>query len=156
MIRKANINDPPQILALVNHFAERGLMLPRALNELYDHLRDFFVCEKDGRIVACAALHVSWESLGEVRSLAVIEEAQRRGIGTQMVQACLKEARELGMKRVFALTYAPGFFRRFGFRDYPKEKLPHKIWADCLKCPKFPNCDEEALLVDLTGTHETG
>ena len=149
MIRKARIGDPPAIMALVNGFAARELMLPRALNELYEGLRDYFVWEQDGKIVGCAAMHVSWEGLGEVRSLAVLEEAQARGIGTELVNACLQEARDLGLNRVFVLTYVPPFFRRFGFRDCSKASLPHKIWTDCVRCPKFPDCDEEALIVEL-------
>ena len=149
MIRKANVRDPKCIMDLVNRFASRELMLPLPLSEAYDALRDFYVFEQDGRIVGCAALHVSWEGLGEVRSVAVAEEAQGRGVGTALVRACIEEARQLGMDRVFVLTYTPEFFDRFGFRRYPKEKLPHKIWSDCLKCPKFPNCDEVAMLVEL-------
>jgi len=149
MIRKARIGDPPAIMALVNGFAARELMLPRALNELYEGLRDYFVWEQDGKIVGCAAMHVSWEGLGEVRSLAVLDEAQGRGIGTELVNACLQEARGLGLNRVFVLTYIPQFFRRLGFRDCPKASLPHKIWTDCVRCPKFPDCDEEALIVEL-------
>jgi len=150
MIRKARISDPPVIAGMVNEFAARQLMLPRALSEIYESLRDFVVYERDGKVVGCGALHITWEGLGEIRSVAVLEEAQGLGIGTEMVEACLKEARQLGIKRLFVLTYAPGFFRRLGFRDCPKESLPHKIWTDCIKCPKFPHCDEEALILDLT------
>jgi len=152
MIRKASLDDPAAIMGLVNVFAARELMLPRSLNDVYEQVRDFFVFEDGGRVVGCVALHVSWEGLGEVRSLAVCEEDQRKGIGTQLVQACLDEARALGMARVFVLTYVPEFFRRFGFGEYAKENLPHKIWNDCLKCPKFPNCDEIAMLVELAET----
>ncbi len=155
MIRKASITDPPAIAAIVNDFASREQMLPRALSEIYEALRDFYVCEEDGKIVGCAALHIAWEGLGEVRSLAVARDQQGKGIGTQLIEVCLREARELGIRRVFVLTYSPAFFRRFGFRDYPKENLPHKIWTDCIKCPKFPNCDEEALVLDFAdGTPE--
>ena len=150
MIRKAKIADPPTIAAIINDFASRNQMLPRALSEIYEGLRDFFVYEQDGRVVGCAALHVAWDGLGEIRSLAVLQEQQRKGVGTKLVEACLKEACELGIKRLFVLTYAPGFFRKFGFRDFPKANLPHKIWTDCIKCPKFPNCDEEALVLDMT------
>ena len=149
MIRKASLNDPPAIAKLVNDFASRELMLPRSLNDVYEDIRDFFVAEEGGRLIGCAALHVSWEGLGEIRSAAVLEECQHKGIGRALMDACLAEARQLGMKRVFALTYAPGFFRHFGFREYPKEQLPHKVWGDCLKCPKFPNCDEVAMLIEL-------
>jgi amino-acid N-acetyltransferase len=149
IVEKARIDDPPRIVALVNHYADRQLMLPRSLNETYESLRDFFVWREEGELLGCAALHVSWQGLGEVRSLAVREDATRRGIGRLLVQSCLDEARALGMHRVFALTYVPEFFQRFGFRPYAKENLPHKVWADCLNCPKFPDCDEVALALDL-------
>ena len=152
MIRKAKMSDPPQLAAIVNDFASREAMLPLALSDIYERLRDFFVVEEDGHILGCAALHISWSGLGEIRSLAVVQEAQHHGIGRQLVDACLAEARHLDMERVFVLTYEPEFFRHMGFRDFPKEELPHKIWSDCLKCPKFPNCDEVALIFDLTGT----
>ncbi len=149
MIEKARIEDPPEILALVNEFAAREIMLPRSLNDVYESLRDFFVCREGGRIVGCAALKVTWQGLGEVRSVAVREEAQGRGVGRALVESCLAEARSLGMKRVFVLTYVPEFFRKFGFVLHDKEQLPHKVWADCLNCPKFPDCDEVALIKDL-------
>ena len=149
MIRKALIDDPPKILPLINHFASKELMLPRSLNELYEELRDFFVYEEDGQIRGCAALHISWEGVGEIRSLAVLEEVQGQGIGKRLVEACIEEAPQLGIRRVFVLTYVPEFFRRFGFRDYRKDDLPHKVWTDCLKCPKFPNCDEVAMMYEV-------
>ncbi|NLW50402.1 MAG: N-acetyltransferase [Candidatus Brocadiaceae bacterium] len=149
MIEKAKIADPPAILAIVNHFAQRELMLPRSLNDVYEALRDFFVYREDGRIIGCVALHISWQGLGEVRSLAVVQEAQNRGVGTELVRRCLDEAMEMGMRHVFALTYRPEFFKKLGFVDYPKEKLPHKIWTDCLRCPRFPECNEVAVMKDL-------
>ncbi len=151
MIEKARIEDPPLILALINHYAAQELMLPRSLNDIYENLRDFFVWRDGSDVRGCVALHVSWQGLGEIRSLAVAEEARRRGIGRRLVKSCLREAKDLGMKRVFVLTYQPEFFKRFGFRHHPKESLPHKIWADCLNCPKFPDCDEVALALDLEG-----
>jgi len=149
MICKASIEDPGAIASLINYYGARQIMLPRSLHDIYEHLRDFFVYRESEKVLGCAALHITWQRLAEIRSLAVLEEAQGRGIGSGLVEACLQEARQMGIKRVFALTYEAGFFRRFGFRDYQKEKLPHKIWADCLKCPKFPNCDEQALIIDL-------
>jgi len=149
MVEKARIDDPPLILALVNYYADRQLMLPRSLNDIYECLRDFYVWREEGELLGCVALHVSWQGLGEVRSLAVREEAAGRGIGRRLVQSCLDEARALGMHRVFALTHVPEFFERIGFQRYPKESLPHKVWADCLNCPKFPDCDEVALVLDL-------
>ncbi len=149
MIEKARIGDPAEILALVNHYADQQLMLPCSLNEVYERLRDFFVWREGGRILGCAALHISWQGLGEVRSLAVRDEAKERGIGRALVESCIAEARQLGMGRLFVLTYLPEFFERFGFSPYPKENLPHKVWADCLNCPRFPDCDEVAMIKEL-------
>lgn len=149
MIEKARIGDPQEIQGLINRYAEQHLMLPRSLNDIYESLRDFFVYRRDGRILGCAALHITWQGLGEVRSLAVLEEAQGRGVGRALVESALEEARQLGMARVFVLTYVPGFFGKFGFRPYPKDKLPHKVWAYCLNCPRFPECDEIAMMKEL-------
>lgn len=149
MIRKANINDPEKIAGLINRYASRELMLPRALNDIYENLRDFFICEKQGDLVGCGALHITWKGLGEIRSLAVEEDYCNQGIGTDIVNTCLEEAHKMNMERVFVLTYEPEFFSRFGFKRYSKDKLPHKVWTDCLKCPKFPNCDEIAMMLEL-------
>lgn len=148
MIRKAKISDARQIQRLVNDFAKKEQMLPRALNEIYESIRDFFVYDEGGIRGVCA-LRVLWEDLAEVRSLAVAEDDRHRGIGRALVQSCLQEAGDLGLKRVFALTYHPEFFKKFGFRDIDKSKLPQKIWGDCLKCHKFPECDEHAVIINL-------
>jgi len=149
MVCKARFDDVQAIVSIVNRFAAQELMLARSLQDVYEHLRDFFVYREGERVLGCGALHICWDRLAEIRSLAVLEDAQGKGIGAALVDACLEEARTLGVEKVFTLTYVPAFFRRFGFRDYPKEKLPHKIWSDCLKCPKFPNCDEQALIIEL-------
>lgn len=148
-IRKATVPDIKQIQRLINAFARREEMLPRALNDLYEAMRDFVVCDEDGQISGVCALHILWEDLAEIRSLAVDEQRQRKGIGKALIDRCLTEARELGIRRVFALTYQPGFFERLGFRKIDKSKLPQKIWGDCLRCPKFPECDEQAVILDL-------
>ncbi len=153
-IRKACLEDPREIASLINIHAAEGLMLPRALNDIYENLRDFFVCVEEGHLAGCAALHICWDGLGEVRSLAVRKDSRKKGIGRRLLQACIEEARQLGMKRVFALTYEPDFFRRYGFRDFPKEDLPHKIWSDCLRCPHFPNCNEKAMILDMNDREE--
>ncbi len=150
VIRKAKMEDVPVIHELVNYYASRGEMLARSRSEIYEGLRDFFVAEEEGQMLGCAALHINWEDLAEVRSLAVSTAAQKRGIGKKLVEACIQEARDLGVSRVYALTYRPGFFEQLGFGLVPKETLPHKIWGDCLKCPQFPNCDEDALLMEVT------
>jgi amino-acid N-acetyltransferase len=149
MLRKAQIHDVKEIQKLLTHYASRGDMLSRSLSELYEALRDFYIVEEEGRLIGAAALHIVWEDLAEIRSVAVAEDAGRKGIGTQVVQACLDEARELGLKRVFCLTYKPDFFGRFGFRIVDKSELPHKVWGDCMKCVKFPDCDEIAMILDL-------
>lgn len=148
-LRKAKIGDVPQIHTLVNSFATRGEMLGRSRSELYEGLRDFFVVELDDAILGCSALHINWEDLAEVRSLAVLPEGQGKGLGRLLVNACVEEARSLGIPRVYALTYRPDFFERVGFSKVSKESLPHKVWGDCLKCPKFPNCDEDAMTMEL-------
>lgn len=146
-IRKAVMSDVAAVQKLINDFARQEAMLPRALNELYESVRDFYVYETDGGIIAVCALRVLWEDLAEVRSLAVIREYQGKGIGKALVEQCLSEARMLGIKRVFALTYRPDFFKKSGFSDIDKAKLPQKIWGDCLKCHKFPECDENAVII---------
>ncbi len=149
MIRKARLNDVKEIQRLIKQYSVRGDILPRSLVELYDQLRDFFVYIRNRKIVGICALHICWEDLGEIRSLAVQEEVRNMGIGVALVKACLKEAKSLGIKRVFALTYRPNFFERLAFKVVDKSILPHKIWTDCLKCVKFPDCDEVAMLKEL-------
>ncbi len=148
-IRKANIKDIKQIQGLISYFAQKGLMLPRSINELYENIRDFWVYVEDGKIFACAALHVSWEDLAEVKSLAVEESKQSKGIGRRLLSTCLEEAKNLKIKKVFALTFKPEFFKKYGFKKIDKSKLPHKIWSECIKCSKFPDCDEVALMIKL-------
>ncbi len=149
MLRKARITDVRAIQSLINRYADQGQMLPRSLNELYESLRDFTVYEDASGIAGVCALHISWEGLAEVRSLAVRGDGAGKGIGSTLVKRCLEEAHELGATKVFVLTYQEGFFRKLGFLPIEKKELPHKIWTDCLNCVKFPNCDENALLIQL-------
>jgi amino-acid N-acetyltransferase len=149
MIRKAEIRDVKEIQKLLMNYASRGDMLSRSLSELYESLRDFYVSEDEGALLGTAALHIVWEDLAEVRSVAVAENAGRKGIGSQLVQACIAEARQIGLKRLFCLTYKPDFFAKHGFRLVDKSELPHKVWGDCIKCVKFPDCDENAMILDL-------
>ena len=150
-LRKAKIKDVAEIQKVINFFANRGEMLPRALNELYENLRDYFVIEDKGKVVACGALHIDWEDLAEVKGFAVDKNYQKMGLGSKILQACLKEAKQLGIKKVFALTYKPEFFANHGFSLIDKNELPHKIWSECVKCPKFPNCDEICLVYSPGG-----
>jgi amino-acid N-acetyltransferase len=150
MIRKARINDVKEIQKLLMKYAGQGEMLSRSLSELYESLRDFYVYSDDGPLQGTAALHIVWDDLAELRSVAVAEEAGRKGIGSQLVQACISEARQIGLKRIFCLTYKPDFFAKFGFRLVDKSELPHKVWGDCIKCVKFPDCDENAMILELS------
>jgi amino-acid N-acetyltransferase len=145
-VEKAKIPDIPQIHKLINGYASRGEMLARPLSELYEDIRDLFVIREGEQVVACAALHVSWADLAEIRSVAVDEGSKGKGLGAQLVVACLKEAAELGINTVFCFTYQPDFFKRYRFVDIDKMELPRKVWTDCFRCPKFPNCDETALI----------
>jgi amino-acid N-acetyltransferase len=148
MIRPAKVGDAPTLQKLINHYAKKEEMLPLSLHEIYDSLRDFSVYEKQKRILGVCALHISWEALAEIRSLAVDEGHLTQGIGTQLLKYKLQEAKELGASQVFVLTYKPQFFQQHGFHIIEKSKLPHKIWADCIKCVKFPDCTEIALLYE--------
>jgi len=149
-IRKAKIADAKIIQELINLNAKKEQMLPRALNDIYENLRDFYVCEEKGHVIGVCALRILWEDLAEIRSLAVKEEHKKKGIGKKLVNICLKEAKELGIKKVFALTYQTDFFKKLNFREIAKKKLPQKIWGDCLRCPKFPDCDEHAVIIYMT------
>jgi amino-acid N-acetyltransferase len=148
-VEKARISDIPQMHQLINYFAERDEMLPRPLSELYENIRDYFVIRQGERVIACVALHISWSDLAEIKSLAVAEDNQAQGIGAELVKACLKEAEELGIDTIFCLTYKPAFFEQFGFSQVDKMELPRKVWTECYRCPKFPNCDEAALVRQL-------
>ncbi len=150
MIRKALIPDVKEIHRLLLDYARDGLLLSRSLAELYESVRDFYVFEVDGKVIGTAALNICWEDLAELRSLAVHPDHNGRGVGQELVQTCLDEARRLGIRRVFALTYKQAFFEKLGFKVIEKSQLPHKIWGDCMKCAKFPDCDEIALSIDLS------
>jgi amino-acid N-acetyltransferase len=147
-VEKARVKDIPQMQRLINRFAARGEMLARSMSELYENIRDFYVYREGELVIACAALHIDWEDLAEIKSLAVTEESQHKGIGSQLVKACLSEAGELGIATVYCLTYQPTFFEKFGFKLRDKLELPRKVWMECYRCPKFPDCDEVALVYE--------
>jgi len=149
MIRRALITDARTIHQLLLGYAQQGQLLGRSLVDIYDALRDFHVVEENGQIIGTGALQICWEDLAEIRSLAVKEGLVGKGVGRILVESCLEEARMLGLKRVFALTYQPRFFEKLGFVEIEKSELPHKIWTDCIHCVKFPDCDEVALAIDL-------
>ena len=149
MLRGAHINDVEQMNKLVDHFAQKDLMLARPLSELYENIRDYYVYIENGSVVGCAALHIFWKDLAEIKSIAVEEDYQKRGIGKQLIQKCLEEGKALGISRLFVLTYIPEFFERMGFKRIDKDLLPHKIWTECVKCYKFPDCDEVPLIIEI-------
>lgn len=149
LIRKAVVQDVLQIQGLVNEYADKGLMLPRSLAELYDNIRDFTVCVSRDRLFGCCALHVCWTSLAEIASFAVLQDMCCQGIGSQLLHASMGEAQGLGIETIFTLTRAPDYFKKHGFAEVDKGMLPHKVWGDCLKCPKFPDCDEIAMVLVL-------
>ena len=151
-IRRAAAKDIKAVHRLLSLYGGEGLLLARPLSELYDHLRDFFVVAKGGSdqsVIGACALGICWEDMAEIRSLAVVKGYQGQKFGSQLVLACLEEARALGIRKVFVLTYVEGFFAKMGFKVVDKSILPHKIWADCLRCSKYPDCDETAMILDL-------
>lgn len=149
LVRKAVLGDAEAIHAIIEAFSKKGVMLNRPVSEILDGIRAFFVYEVNGMIVGICALQICSDDMGEIRSLAVREKFTRRGIGKELVEACLEEAAALGLKKVFALTYRTEFFKKLGFRQINKDVLPHKIWGDCIRCIKFPNCDENAVITEI-------
>jgi amino-acid N-acetyltransferase len=143
------MGDVEAIHAMVNRQANQGRMLARSRLELYENLRDFFVAADRRRLHGAAALHFSWQGLAEIKSVAVLEGSRRQGVGTSLVRACLREAAKLEVDRVFVLTYVPEFFEARGFRPVDRNELPHRIWAECVRCPQFPDCGESAMVKDI-------
>jgi amino-acid N-acetyltransferase len=149
IIRPAAIGDVLYIHHLLEIYAAQGNLLPRTMNELYRHLRDFFVIEIQGKVAACGALEIFTETLGEVRSLVVDDAFKGRGLGRQLVQRLIEEARAIGLRRLMALTYVAPFFHKLGFKTVAKDTLPEKVWGICVKCYKYNNCDETAVVLEL-------
>lgn len=148
--RKPTFSDVEAIYELVIGYANDGIMLARSRNTLYETLRDMVVADDDGRVVGVGALHITWDAMAEVRTMAVAEDCTRRGIGAEIVRRLLEEGRAMGVKKFFTLTYKPGFFKTLGFKTVSKNDLPQKIWKECIDCPKFPDCDEIAMVKDET------
>jgi amino-acid N-acetyltransferase len=146
---RAGIGDAQAIHDLVNLYAQRGDMLPRTMGEVYENLRDFLVLRDGDKLLGCVCLHIVWSDLAEVKSLAVAEDAQSRGLGSMLVDAVIEDASRLGLQRVFALTYRPAFFERLGFVQADVMTLPRKVWNECYRCPKFPSCNEIAVVREL-------
>ena len=155
-IRPATVHDTAEILELVNTLATDQLMLPRSPASVIENVRDFVVAEVDGQFGGCAALSIIWSDIGEVRSIAVPETYRSLGLGRRLAEYLLEEAESLGLARVMAFTYVPGFFEKLGFQVVEHASLPHKVFNDCLNCPKFHQCDEIAVLKELGPLDEDG
>jgi amino-acid N-acetyltransferase len=152
MLRKARIGDVKTIHRMINISAGKGEMLPRSLMDIYGSLRDFFVYYDDDeeQIVGICAMNIIWENLAEVRSLYVVDERRRSGVGRNLVEACISEAITLELFRIFTLTYKEKFFERLGFKAVDRSVLSEKIWSDCFRCSKYPDyCDEVAMIIEL-------
>jgi amino-acid N-acetyltransferase len=149
-IRPAKVIDVKEIHKIVEFYADNKEMLHRSLNSIYENIQEYVVVEnEEGKIIACGALHVSWEDLAEIKALAVCEKYKSQGIGRKIVHKLQKNAEELGIGKVFALSFKPDFFIKLGYKVIPKETLPHKIWNECINCHLFPDCGEVPLLISL-------
>ncbi|NPA16408.1 MAG: N-acetyltransferase [Aquificae bacterium] len=151
MLRKATVKDAQEIFKILQKYAIEGILLPRSLNSIYENIRDFYVYEENGKIIGTGSLHIFWEDLAEIKSLVILPEYQNRGIGRQIVQACIQEAKQLGIKKVFALTYVPSFFEKLGFKVVDKSEFPQKVWTECIHCVKFNECKEVPVLLEIGG-----
>lgn len=152
-LRKARLSDVPALFKLIHQYAEEEVMLPRALPELYENIWEFTVAESNGQVAACGALRLYNDEIAELRSLCVDPKRKTSGLGRAVTKQVLHEARDLGLKRVFALTVVPGFFSKMGFYPVERGALPQKVWRDCLQCEKYFRCDENAMVFDLAQLH---
>jgi len=148
-IKKAKIENGVDIYNLINEAAKEYEVLPRALSYIYENIRDFWVVFEKDRVVGSVALHFVWEDLAEIKSLVLDGSFKGNNVGNSLIQEALSEARSYDIKKVFVLTFIPEYFKRYGFKTIDKSELPHKIWAECINCPKFPNCNEEAMIKEL-------
>ncbi|MGB8226720.1 MAG: N-acetyltransferase [Sedimentisphaerales bacterium] len=144
-IRNAAVKDVETIYSLISQYAQLDKMLFRSKAYIFDNLQMFSVAEIDGKVVGCCTLAVIWSDLAEIKSLAVAQEYQNKGIGKLLVEKAVEQARNLGVEKVFALTLEPAFFEKQGFKIVDKKTLPMKVWSDCAKCTKQENCDETAV-----------
>lgn len=145
-IDHAVTSDVKYMHALIQHYAEKGLVLPRSLLSIYQHLQCMYVARENGQIVGTAGLHILGHDLGEVRSLVVSPDHRGKGIGRLLVHHIADEAARLGVKRLISFTYQVEFFQKCGFEIVDKSTLPEKVWIDCVNCPKLDCCDETAMM----------
>ncbi|MFT5731547.1 MAG: amino-acid N-acetyltransferase [Planctomycetota bacterium] len=151
----ATIAHVEPIMELVNGLAAQGVMLPRSPASIVEKLRDFVVTFVDGEFAGCGALAVIWTDIAEIRSIAVDPKFQKLGLGKMIALRLIEDAKELGIARVMAFTYVLGFFEKLGFEVVPHDSLPHKVFTDCLNCPKFHKCDEIAVVKVLIASTDT-
>ena len=144
--RPAKFSDVEAIHKLLNYYAKEGLMLPRARNAIYENLRDYIIAVQGGHLVGCGALHFVWDRLAEIRSLAVEPTLKCSGIGRELVKRLEQEGVERGVTMFFTLTYQPGFFAKCDYIETAKDKLPQKVWKECVYCPQNPYCNEIAFV----------
>jgi len=148
-IRQAESQDVDTMVRIIAHYASQGLMLPRSHAALQDALSDYVVADINGQVIGCGGLEQYTRDTAEIYGLATAPENSIRGTGSAIVQALIEKARTERISQVFALTLAPAFFQKMGFRIVEQKDLPMKVWKDCVACPKYGNCDEIALLLDL-------
>jgi amino-acid N-acetyltransferase len=152
VVRKARPGDVAAIHRIINHYAEKQLMLPKTHLQLYENLRDYSVVvggADSAKVLSCGALHIYWENLAEIRAVAVAPDITQRGIGSILVEHLIEEARQYGLEQVFVFTYVPKFFSRFGFIQVEHRTMPLKVYNECFHCPKFNTCDELAMVLHL-------
>lgn len=147
-VRRAMMKDVDAMLEIINEYAQQGLMLPRTKLSVCENLQSFIVAHDGDTVVGVAGLHILWEDLAEIRSLAIAEKAKGMGVGKHLVLHLVEQCRNLGIKRVLALTYQKAFFEKCGFWIVAKETLPQKVWKDCINCSKLPMCDEIAMIFE--------
>ena len=162
-IQKAQIRDVKEIIELVNGFAAMNLMLPRGPQYVYENIRDFVIAsdrnipvysltetrEALHLIVACGSLHVLWDDIGEIRSLAIHPDYQHLGLGSKLIEFMKEEAIRLGIKHLFTFTLTEEFFKGLGFKRQGRDELPPKVWGECSRCPKYFKCDEVGMVLDI-------
>jgi amino-acid N-acetyltransferase len=148
-IRKASLHDAKTIKELISTYAKKDLMLEKSITKIWEDIRSFYVYKDNEKVVGCCSIAICWEDLAEIKSLAVAESFQNKGIGKQLVSACIDDAKELGIKKIFTLTYQQEFFEKAGFKKDEKGNLPQKIWAECVNCHKFPDCNEICLILNI-------
>lgn len=149
MLRKALIKDAIKIQAIINEYGMAGKMLSRSINDIYEVIRDFSVYEENGEVLGCCASQIFWDDIAEIRSLAVKKDYAKRGIGKQLVNYCIEDVKVLGVKKIFTLTCTDEFFKKLGFYMVDRDTLPQRVWKICIHCPKFPNCDEVAMMREV-------